>query len=188
MLTIPGCDSEGFLSSFLAAGLAQFHCRPATAGSRVSLGWWFSGECFVIKNHIWIHKSASFYQISWDRTFQNWCRRLISRDRDFSAIFEKMTKKLNFEKMIFSNFLTKFLLKNIKKVKKTRKIFRDGPAHWRARRPNFKFPDAIAKGFFLPSCRWLGSVSLPSGYRRVSGESRVMVLWTCLRALNSRMR
>ena len=59
-------------------------------------------------------------------------------------------------------------------MKKTEKIFRDGPAHWRARRPNFKFPDAIAKGFFLPflPLAWLSfiAVRLRPGLGGVSGD------------------
>ena len=47
----------------------------------------------------------------------------------FFSNFRKNDKKLNFEKMIFLKFFDDFFLKNVKKVKKTEKIFRDGPAH-----------------------------------------------------------
>ena len=52
-------------------------------------------------------------------------------------IFEKMVKIWISKKMIFPKIFAKFLLKNVKKQKKSKKKFRDGPAHWRARRPSF---------------------------------------------------
>ena len=104
----PDAISEGFLSSsycrwnafkILPSGFGWGSGRrPAGVGRR------FSGVCFVSENWFWIHKSASFYWISWGRACQNWCRIVIFRDRHFPKKCQKIKILKNEISENFSNF------------------------------------------------------------------------------------
>ena len=89
-----------------------------SGGVRAAFGRRFSGVCFVSGNWFWIHKSASFYWISWGRACQNWCRIVIFRDRHFP----KKCQKIKISKNKILIFL-KFLIKKHEKTEKNQKIF-----------------------------------------------------------------
>ena len=68
----------------------------------------------------------------------------------FFENFQKNDQNLNSSKNEIFKIWRFFQLKKLKIVKKTKKIFRDRPARWRARRTSFNSRMRLAKGFFLP--------------------------------------
>ena len=132
----PDAISEGFLSSFYCRWNAfkNFAVRlPGRFRGR------FSEMRFVSRNRFWIHKSASFYWISWGRACQNWCRIVIFRDRHFPKKCQKIKILKNEISEIFSNFQ----LKNMKKRRKIKNFFP---------RPSGELKALAGRAKFIPGC------------------------------------